>query len=66
MDAQQVDGALDKALYDSGGKLNDYLESANVQTQESAVDAIEEHGSTELTEDADAEHDRPGTSGGLE
>ncbi|WP_433570548.1 hypothetical protein [Streptomyces sp. CA-251247] len=52
MDAQQIDGALDQALYDSGGKLNDSLESANVQTQQSAVDAIEEHGSKELTEDA--------------
>lgn len=52
IDAQQIDGALDQALYDSGGKLNDSLESVNVQTQQSAVDAIKEHGSKELTEDA--------------
>lgn len=52
IDAQQIDGALDQALYHSGGTLNDSLESANVQTQQSAVDAINEHGSTELTEDA--------------
>ncbi|MER6101916.1 hypothetical protein ABT115_06115 [Streptomyces sp. NPDC001832] len=51
-DEQQIDGALDQALYDSGGKLNDSLESANVQTQESAVNAIDKHGSKELTEDA--------------
>ncbi|MEW2633925.1 hypothetical protein AB0903_20280 [Streptomyces sp. NPDC048389] len=52
IDAQEIDGALDHALYDSGGQLNDSLESANVQTQQSAVDAIGEHGSEELTEDA--------------
>ncbi|MFF8613998.1 hypothetical protein [Streptomyces sp. NPDC015350] len=52
IDAQQLDGALDQALYDSGGKLNDAHESANVQTQESAIKAIEKHGSKELTEDA--------------
>ncbi|MEU7280688.1 hypothetical protein AB0A69_18150 [Streptomyces sp. NPDC045431] len=52
IDMQQLDGALDQALYDSGGKLNEAQESANVQTQESAVNAIKEHGSKELTEDA--------------
>jgi hypothetical protein len=52
IDAQQIDGALDQVLYDSGGQLNDSPESANVQTQQSAVAAISEHGSDELTEDA--------------
>jgi hypothetical protein len=52
IDGQEIDGALDQALYDSAGQLNDSLESANVQTQQSAVDAIGEHGSKELTEDA--------------
>ncbi|WP_405751422.1 hypothetical protein OHA19_23370 [Streptomyces sp. NBC_00012] len=52
IDGQQIDGALDQALYDSGGKLNDSLESTNVQTQESAIKAMEKHGSKELTEDA--------------
>jgi hypothetical protein len=52
IDAQQIDGALDQALYDTAGDLNDAQASANHQTQESAVKAIEEHGSKELTEGA--------------
>ncbi|MEV8102376.1 hypothetical protein [Streptomyces sp. NPDC088135] len=64
LDGQQIDGALDQALYDSGGKLNDAHESANVQTQESAIKAIEEHGSKELTEDATRNMIRVAIQGG--
>ncbi|GAA2519518.1 hypothetical protein [Streptomyces gobitricini] len=51
-ESQQVDGALDRALHSSGQTLNETMESASVQTQQSAVDALKEHGSKELTEDA--------------
>ncbi|WP_052411511.1 DUF6571 family protein, partial [Streptomyces sp. NRRL S-118] len=52
VESQQAQGALDRALYTSGQDLNDSLESANVQTQQSAIDAIEKYESKELVEDA--------------
>ncbi|MFI9117802.1 hypothetical protein ACIGW0_00075 [Streptomyces bikiniensis] len=44
MEGQQAQGALDRALYQSGRELNDYQSSVRVQTQQSAVDAIEKYG----------------------
>ncbi|MEU2262648.1 hypothetical protein ABZ557_20760 [Streptomyces sp. NPDC019645] len=51
LEGQQVEGALDRALYDSGQTLNDTMESTKAQTQESMAQVISEHGSTELTDD---------------
>lgn len=44
MEGQQAQGALDRALYRSGRELDDYQSSVRVQTQQSAVDAIEKYG----------------------
>ncbi|WP_328395767.1 hypothetical protein OHS70_09795 [Streptomyces sp. NBC_00390] len=48
---QEQQGALDRALYASGGTLNDTMESAKAQTQSSIAEAISSHGSKELTDD---------------
>ncbi|MEU6707540.1 hypothetical protein [Streptomyces wuyuanensis] len=51
LEGQQAEGALDRALYDSGQTLNDTMESTKAQTQESIAQVISKHGSTELTDD---------------
>ncbi|WP_432087526.1 hypothetical protein [Streptomyces sp. bgisy095] len=45
MEGQQAQGALDRALYQTGRELNDYQSSVRIQTQQSAIDAIEKYGS---------------------
>ncbi|MFJ4872492.1 hypothetical protein [Streptomyces sp. NPDC088757] len=45
MDGQQAQGATDRALYQTGRELNDYQASAQSQTRQSALDAIEKYGS---------------------
>ncbi|MEU8885416.1 hypothetical protein [Streptomyces hydrogenans] len=45
MEGQQASGAADRSIYASGHELNDYQDSVIRQTQESAVESIEMHGS---------------------
>lgn len=45
MGEQQAEGALDRSLYQTGRTLNGSLESATLQTQASAADAIKAHNS---------------------
>ncbi|MCT4356450.1 hypothetical protein M5362_25300 [Streptomyces sp. Je 1-79] len=47
---QEAQGALDRSLYASGGTLNDTMESAKAQTQNSVGESISTHGSKELTD----------------
>ncbi|MFE5791300.1 hypothetical protein ACFQ8C_01860 [Streptomyces sp. NPDC056503] len=44
-EGQQASGAADRALHSPGHDLSDHLGSVRVQTQESAIDAMELHGS---------------------
>ncbi|GGQ25925.1 hypothetical protein [Streptomyces roseolilacinus] len=43
IDGRQADGALDRALYATGKGLDAHLESATLQTQDSAMDALKLH-----------------------
>ncbi|MGW3624813.1 hypothetical protein [Streptomyces sp. NPDC000880] len=50
IEGQEGEGAADRALYRTGRELNDYQSSARVQTQDSAVDAINKYHSDLPTE----------------
>ncbi|MFF8832893.1 hypothetical protein [Streptomyces sp. NPDC015131] len=50
LEGQQAEGALDRSLYATGKTLNETMEVAKSQAQESAASAIAEHGSKELTD----------------